>query len=117
MDTIFIRDLVLLVRIGLTAHERSVPQRLVVDLVCSTSFGEVLRTGSLECGVNYSLLRKGILALAAREFVLLEEFGHEVIEFAFRSDLVRAARVTVQKPDIWTDGVPGVIMVRRRTMK
>lgn len=114
MDEITISNFILSMHIGLSEEERAVPQKVCIDLRIWTDFEPVIRSNNLECGVNYASIRRSVRDVAAREFVLLETFGHCIVQAAFREPNVRRVRVRIQKIARWKDAVPGIVMVRRR---
>lgn len=116
MDTIFITNFLVPTKIGATAEERATTQWIGVDVSVRADLREAVRTKDADRGVNYGCLRKRIEAVAAaREFVLLEEFGEEVLRDIF-AGIPAAVRGTiiVRKPHRWTNGVPGVKLARKR---
>jgi dihydroneopterin aldolase len=112
---VFVRDLVVSCSIGIYDYERKLQQRvrvnveLLVDAPVSgdDDFGEVL---------NYETIVKGIKAVAASGHIdLVETFADMVLRLCFRDRRVAAARVGVEKLDVYPEAESvGVVIERRR---
>ena len=112
-DTITISHLIIPVRIGYKAEERTEPQRVQIELEAEIDFTNVLATGDLETGVDYSELRHTIKEVAnSGEFVLLENLGDAILWAVFKNSKITSAKLTIQKLDIWDDAIPGIVMTR-----
>lgn len=110
----FVRDLVVPFRIGIYDYERAAPQRvrvnadlLVESLGAGDNFGRV---------VNYETLVTGVRELAQGEHInLVETLAERIIDFAMEDSRVLAARVSVEKLDVYPDAESvGVVLKRRR---
>jgi dihydroneopterin aldolase len=110
-----VRDLVLPCRIGIYDYEKRMPQRvrfnveLLVerDAPGSDAFGDV---------VNYEAIVTHIRKLAEGEHInLVETLAERIIDGCFTSPRVHAARVSVEKLDIYPEAESvGVVLRRRR---
>jgi dihydroneopterin aldolase len=110
----FVRDLVVLFRIGIYDYERAAPQRvrvnaelLVESVAAADNFGRV---------VNYETLVTGVRELAQGEHInLVETLAERIIDLAMDDRRVLAVRVSVEKLDVYPDAESvGVVMKRRR---
>ncbi|HVN26415.1 MAG TPA: dihydroneopterin aldolase [Candidatus Paceibacterota bacterium] len=115
MDTIFIENLVVSVRIGAGDEERAVPQRIRIDLEFGTDFGPMLRSMDLADGVDYADVRKAMICVAETgEFRFLEELAVRLAERLLGYANVETATVAVAKMDRWRKAIPGVRVTRNR---
>lgn len=111
----FVRDLVLPCRIGIHDFEKTAPQRVRVnvellverDAPGSDRFGDVL---------NYENIVRHIRALTEGEHInLVETLAERIIDGCFASARALAARVSIEKLDIYAEAESvGVVLRRRR---
>jgi dihydroneopterin aldolase len=111
---VVVRDLVLPCRVGVHAYEKTAPQRLRINV-------EVLaeRAGSgdqLHQVLNYESIVEGIRALTHGEHInLIETLADRIMDLALASALALAARVSVEKLDVFPEAESvGVVLRRRR---
>lgn len=113
-DVVFISNLVVEMRIGLHEEERSLAQRVRIDVALETDFREAIRTLTLQHAVDYADVRKKIMAIAAAgEFVLVEEFANRVILCLFENAYVKNITIKISK-FLWRKTIPGIILKRSR---
>ena len=111
---VFVRDLVLAVSIGIHAHEKRQRTRIRVnaDLLIGTKLPE--RDDFAEA-LDYETIVAGIKALAEmRHINLVETFAGRVAALCLGDKRVRAARVTVEKLDIYPEAESVGVVVERR---
>ena len=110
----FVRDLVVPFRIGIYGHEQKAPQRvrvnaelLVESAPVEDDFGRV---------VNYETIVDGVRELARGGHInLVETLAERIIDLAMVDPRVVAARVSVEKLDVYPDAESvGVVLKRRR---
>lgn len=100
--------------LGIHAHERAAPQRVILDVAMDCSYPGVPedRIGAV---VDYDFLREGIIRLAAaRHFELQETLCEAVAALAFADPAVVRVTVRSMKPDIYPDARIGCEIVRSR---
>jgi 7,8-dihydroneopterin aldolase/epimerase/oxygenase len=111
---VFVRDLVLPFRIGVHAYEHNAPQRVRVnaELLVETVLGD----DEFRCVLNYETIVGGIRRLAEGEHInLVETLAQRILDLCLADPRVPAARVVVEKLDIYPDAESvGVAMKRRR---
>jgi FolB domain-containing protein len=116
MDIVFVSNLILAIKIGVSREERAAPQRVQVDVVLFTDFTETIQTLNLQSSVNYATVRRSIQTIACgAEFTLLEELGHRILVCLLAKEKIGHAAVILRKLDIWEDAIPGVVLVRSRS--
>ena len=117
---VFVRGLALQARLGVYAHEKAAPQRVVIAVelaVEDDSAPAAIGTDDLRRVVDYERIVKAARAAAADGHTLLVETLAERVAVAALADpRVLRARVTVEKPDAFPDAATvGVTIERSRT--
>ena len=97
-DKIFISDIDCVAAIGVTAEERTMKQRLSVDVEVATDLRNAARSDSLKDALDYAEVVRLVVELAgSRDFHLIETFA-ELIAGRVLSDLSGdTVRVVVRK--------------------
>jgi dihydroneopterin aldolase len=110
------RDLVVEIGIGLHPWEQLRPQRLVVNVEAWAYVGAPYTDDDAEAILDYDQIRDVIREdWATRAHAkLLEPLAEELIQLCFKHKAVQAARVRLEKPDIFSEaqGV-GIELYRR----
>ncbi len=125
--SMFVRDLVLAASIGVHAHEHAAPQRVRINLdlaVADDGGGMMSRPavgrpalGHDELGrvVDYEAIVNGVRALVAGGHVqLVETLAERIAELCLADARVQAARVRVEKLDVFADATSAGVEVERR---
>jgi dihydroneopterin aldolase len=112
---LFVRNLVLAAKIGVHPHEKVRPPRLRVTVELEMA-GDPPKRDELADALDYEHVVAGIRALAvARHINLVETFADAVAQLCLDSARVIAARVSVEKLDVYPDTESvGVTLERRR---
>ena len=113
---VFLRDMVLMASIGVYAHEHTAAQRIRINVDLSVD-DDVAGVGrdDLSRVVDYAKLADQVRALCAVEHVrLVETLAERIAEVALSDHRVIAARITVEKLDIFPDAVSAGVTVERR---
>lgn len=120
---IFVRDLMLEMRIGVYTDEHEAPQRVRVNIDLGVE-DDGARAGSRgaigrdEIGrvVDYAAIAAATRRIAAEGHIrLVETFAERIAELCLRDDRVHVARIRVEKLDVMADaGSVGVEIERRR---
>jgi dihydroneopterin aldolase len=114
-DKVWVRGLVLPIRIGVWSEERNVSQNVRFNVEVSVGPGRS-RPGELESVVSYSFIVAGIKSIAAEGHVLLTETLAERIAAHCLSDMrAYEVRVGIEKLDRIPGASLGCEIVRRRT--
>ena len=114
---VFIRDLILTCLIGVYKREQKQPQRIRINLdlaVCEA-------TGPLEDKLSevvcYEDVADGVRSLVSEGHVnLVETLAERIAEMCLKDDKVRAARVRVEKLDVFEDAVSVGVEIERFNM-
>lgn len=113
---IFIRDLRLLVSIGIYDFELARPQAVVINVELLLADPDLAHGDSIANVLNYDIVHDGIVDLAAsRHFNLQETLVETILDLCLAQPQVVEARVSTEKPDVYKDCRVGYEAVRRRT--
>ena len=111
----FIRDLVLLCRIGVYAHEKLRPQRVRINVSMRVEPAAAPRNDDIANVLSYDEVLGRIKALAAGDHInLVETLAEAIADICFSHDRVLEARVMIEKLDVEPGASVGVEIRRRR---
>jgi 7,8-dihydroneopterin aldolase/epimerase/oxygenase len=111
----FIRDLVLLCRIGVYAHEKLRPQRVRIGVSMRVQPAAAPRNDDIANVLSYDEVLGRIKALAAGDHInLVETLAEAIADVCLRHDHVLEARVMIEKLDVEPGASVGVEIERRR---
>ena len=115
MDYIHIDNLVFRGKHGWFAKERRIEQEFALSVKLGVDTSNAAQSDNLADTVNYSEVKDKIQAVikgGSRFLIetLAEEIAHKVLE----DKRIQTVEVTIQKPEVWQNGVPGVTIVRSR---
>lgn len=100
---VFIRDLVLVCRIGVHRHEQLAPQRVRINLDLAVREDRALHD-ELANVVCYEAIADGVRALVGRRHIrLVETLAEEIAALCLVDRRVRSVRVRVEKLDVFRD--------------
>ena len=100
-----IRDLITEVRLGVHEWERhpDKPQRVIINVDMYADDRSHLKGVGLESVIDYDPIYEAVRAWPERPHVLLiETLLEELIALCFKDPRVRACRVSIMKPDIYS---------------
>ena len=98
---VFVRDLEIVVSVGVLAHEKRYEQRVLISVELAVHDACDGASDRLEHVVDYSKLIDGITLLVQGEHVnLLETMAERVAAHCLADPRVERARVRIEKPDI-----------------
>lgn len=114
---VFVRGLELQARLGVHAHEKAAPQRILVHVelaVRDESAAEGVGPDALGRVVDYEeVVRLARQAVARGHVLLVETLAELIADAALRDARVEWAEVTVEKPDAFADVMSVGVSVRR----
>ncbi|HLG89895.1 MAG TPA: dihydroneopterin aldolase [Alphaproteobacteria bacterium] len=113
-----LRDLVVEVKVGLHPWEQLRPQRLVVNVEAWAYVGATYTDADADGILDYDRLRDVIREEWPKRphAKLLEPLAEELIQLCFAHPAVEAARVRLEKPDIFSEALGvGIELYRRRS--
>ncbi len=114
-DIIYIHDLTLIMSIGVFDHEKTTPQRVIVNAELHVNAGEY-DDNDLGSTVCYDTVTQEIKAASQdKHYHLAEVFAEDIAALCLKNTRVQSVRIDVQKPDIMGNGVRvGVKITRTR---
>lgn len=93
-----------LANIGVHAHEKNGPQRLLIDIELTLANAARPSEDDISEVLNYDFLREEThKLLAAKHYELQESLAHDIAEFCLAHRQVTAVTVHTRKPDIYPD--------------
>lgn len=103
-DKVLVKDLRLMMNIGVTRQERSEKQPVVVNLELCVRPNQNWKNDSIDDVLSYVDIKDGIQSLAQmREFRLVETFAEYIAEFCLSFDECVSAFVNIEKPEVLQD--------------
>ena len=122
MRHVFLRDMVLPASIGVYPHEYAAPQRISVNIDLSVpddALPGLSRAGvgrdELSRVVSYEQVATATRAIvAAGHVMLVETLAERIAESCLEDVRVAAARVRVEKLDVFPDAVSAGVEIERR---
>jgi len=98
---VFVRDLDLMALIGIYEHEKTDPQRIIVNIDLSVQEGDGPQDDDIGHVVSYEIVVKKVEQIIAEGHInLVETLCEKIAAACLRDKRVVAARVRVEKPDI-----------------
>lgn len=98
---VFVRDLEMMALIGIYGHEKTDPQRIIVNIDLSVAEGDGPKGDDISHVVSYEIVVKKVEAIVAEGHInLVETLCEKIAASCLKDKRVMAARVRVEKPDI-----------------
>ena len=98
-DRLTVSGLALFSHCGVTAEERVVGQRVLIDLEVVVDLGDAARRGELDATVDYADLCRQVLDIGTRtRHTLLEALAIDLAEAVLLRPRAREVRVRITKP-------------------
>lgn len=111
---LFVRDLVVLCRIGVEEEERRTPQRVRIGLDLTVAESPEPLGDDPAGVVCYGELTRRVRAAAtARPVRLVETLAERLAAVCLEDARVRSARVRVEKPDVFADAAAAGVEIER----
>lgn len=98
-DKMYIRDLGLECTIGTNPEERTIRQKVLINICIECDLSQAGESDELQDTINYKSLTEDISAMVtASEFFLIEKLASEICRICLNCGGVAAATVCVDKP-------------------
>lgn len=111
---VFIRDLVLTCLIGVHKYERKKPQRIRINLDLAVTDDMGIKFDRLEDVVCYEEVANNIRSMVARGHVnLVETLAEKIADMCLKDEKVRAARIRIEKLDVFEDAASAGVEIER----
>jgi dihydroneopterin aldolase len=115
MDKIFVRNLVLPCKVGVTAEERSQTQNVILDIEVFCDLSQVGATDDLTKGVDYiKIVETATAEVTKGEFVLIERLAEKVASMVLANLAVSGVTVTAKKEKYSVAPIIGIELHRGR---
>jgi len=99
VDQIFIQDLMVRGVIGISDHERSERQNIVLNIVLFTDIREAAIHDDINLCVNYRTVAKSIIAFVeSSNRYTVEALAEDIAQICLNQPAVSAVKVKVEKP-------------------
>src|SRR5215475_8991815 len=99
MDRIVIKDLMLRCVIGLSEEERREKQDVLINLILWTDLRPAIASDNIDDAVDYSALKKRIIAMVeGSHYHLAETLADRIAAVCLEHKAVQQVQVTVEKP-------------------
>ena len=114
MDTIFIENYIVEAKHGYYKEEHFKKQKFVVSVYVYCDTMPSGTTDDLKKTLNYEIIRIYIYeVLRQSPYNLIESLAEEIAKRVLTHDVIRV-EVRITKPDVWSDCIPGVVIVRKK---
>lgn len=115
MDYIHIDKLVFRGKHGYFAQERRVEQEFALSIKLGVDTVKAGKSDKLADTINYSEVRDTIQSvIEGGSKFLIETLAEEIAQKILQDVRIQTVELTIQKPGVWHNGVPGVTIVRSR---
>ncbi len=113
MDSVFIRNLSLRGKHGVKEEERQVEQEFLLDIEADIDTRKAAESDDLSDTANYSVFRDAARdAVEKNSFLLIERLGDRIAQSILADTRIQRVRITIKKPAVWTNGLPGITIER-----
>jgi len=102
---IFLRDYTIMVNIGVHDYEKTKPQKILINIDLYIELENTIsKNDNINEIFNYDFIRKSIEEIIKDKHIELQEtLCDKIMELMLGHNLVHAARVSTEKPDIYID--------------
>lgn len=116
MDYIHIDNLVVRGKHGVMPRERKVEQEFRIDLKLGVgSAAKAAKSHKLGDAVDYQPVKEIIVAIIeGNNFYLIETLAETIATAVLKDKRIKTLELTIRKPEVWDNGVPGLTIVRKR---
>jgi dihydroneopterin aldolase len=115
MDTVFLRDYAVVAKHGYYKEEHEKAQRFIVSISVLCDLRRAGTSDSIEETLNYEYLRRVAHdVLMQSPHSLLESLAEEIAQKVLTHPKVESVEVEITKPDIWSDCMPGITIMRTK---
>lgn len=93
-----IRDLTLMMSIGIHDFEKQQPQKIIVNI---ETYSDRLNFHNIEDTINYERVTNDVVSLSqSQHYDLVESFAQDIADICLQQDSAHKVMVRVEKPDI-----------------
>jgi 7,8-dihydroneopterin aldolase/epimerase/oxygenase len=114
MDIVFIKQLQINTVIGVYEWEKSIQQRLLLDLELSTDIRAAASSDDIRLALDYAVISQRVQQfVTAQAIELIETVAEQVAELLLTEFTTEAVKVTVCKPDALADAETVGVTIKR----
>ncbi len=115
MDLVYLKNYTVVAKHGYYKEEHAKAQRFVVSVVVTCDVRRAGESDNLQETLNYELIRKAVHEILMRSpHDLIESLAEEIAASVLHHPKALTVQVDIAKPDVWSDCVPGVAIVRNK---
>ena len=115
MDKVYLKNYIVTAKHGYYKEEHAKSQRFVVSVVATCDVQNAGKSDDLKHTLNYEHIRKYVHdVLMESPHDLLESLAEDIAQKVLSHNIVVQVEVDIQKPDIWSDCIPGVSIIRKK---
>ena len=115
MDTVYLKNYVVVAKHGYYKEEHSKAQRFVVSVSALCDIKQAGTSDNLNHTLNYERIRESVHDILMKSpHDLIESLAEEIAASILVYSQVTSVTVDISKPDVWNDCVPGVAIVRKK---
>ena len=115
MDTVYLKQYVVVAKHGYYKEEHAKAQQFVVSVVVRTDVQSAGKSDDLSETLNYELIRTSVHDILMQSpHDLIESLAEEIASRVLLHPKALSVEVDVSKPDIWKDCIPGISIVRNK---
>jgi FolB domain-containing protein len=112
-DKVFVKNLVVPCKVGVTKEEKSKKQNIIVDVEVFCDLSHAGASDVINKSISYIEIQEKIINAAAnREFNLLESFAESVASLVLKSSVASRVVVTVKKEKYTKSPIMGIEITR-----
>ncbi len=113
MDTIYLKNYVVVAKHGYYKEEHAKAQRFIVSVEVTCDVRDAGHNDNLASTLNYEFIRAAVHDILMKSpHDLIESLAEEIAEVVLTHPKSKSVKVDISKPDIWNDCVPGVVIQR-----
>lgn len=113
MDHIHIDDLLFRAKHGVYAKERRVEQEFAVSVSLAVEAPLAGTSDTLKDAVDYQNIKQIIQeVLEGTSRYLIETLAEEIATRILQDKRIKTVRLSIRKPEVWDNGIPGVTIER-----
>jgi FolB domain-containing protein len=114
-DKVFIKNLIVPCKVGVTKEERTKKQNVILDIEVQCDLIQAGSTDDLSKSISYSEIQEKVIVSATRgEFKLLESLAEFVASLILKNSVASKVIVTVKKEKYGKEPMMGIEIARER---
>jgi len=116
VDKVFIEDLRLSGKHGVAEHERTTTvQEFVLDIAAELDMGSAAKSDDIADTMDYmhfcEIARD---VISNNSFYLIERVAETIADRIFENERITSVSISIRKPNLLDNGVPGIAITRTR---